>query len=135
VKGSGFYRFDSGFNVGASALWQSGTPLNEFGGGLYPPWFPSFLQTRGTAGRTPSIFDLSLRLDYTFLRTSPGRFKPRLILDVYHLFSGRKPVDYEQQHYFNTDAEGNQIDPNPTYGMVKQYYPPTTARLGFEVTF
>jgi hypothetical protein len=35
VKGSGFYRFDSGLNVGASVLWQSGTPLNEFGGSAF----------------------------------------------------------------------------------------------------
>jgi hypothetical protein len=87
------------------------------------------------AGRPPSIFDLSLRLDYTFLRNATGRWKPRLILDVYHLFSGRKPVNYDQIHYFNQDAAGNQIDPNPTYGMASQYYPPTTARLGLEVTF
>ncbi len=135
LKGSGFYRFDSGLNVGASALWQSGTPLNEFGGSAegYPNM--AFLRQRGTAGRTPSIFDLSLRIDYTFLRHSPGRWKPRLILDVYHLFSGREPVDYDQFHYYNRDAEGNQIDPNPTYGMVKRYYPPATARLGLEVTF
>ena len=134
LKGSGFYRFVSGLNVGASLLWASGTPLNEFGGTTPAGWY-SFLRKRGTAGRTPSIFDLSLRLDYTFLRNSPGRWKPRLILDVYHLFSGRKPVDYDQVHYFNEDADGNQIDPNPTYGMVKQYYPPTTARLGLEVSF
>ena len=44
-------------------------------------------------------------------------------------------MDYDQNHYFNEDAEGNQLNPNPTYGMVKRYYPPTTARLGFEVSF
>ncbi len=133
-KASGFYRFASGLNIGSSGLWQSGTPLNEFGGDAHG-WPFALLRPRGTAGRTPSIFDLGLRLDYTFLRKSTGRWKPRLILDVYHLFSGRKPVDYDQTHYFNRDAEGNQANPNPTYGMVKQYYPPAAARLGLEVTF
>lgn len=54
---------------------------------------------------------------------------------MYHLFSGRKAVDYDQIHYFNKDDDGNQIDPNPNYGMATRYYPPTTARLGLEVTF
>lgn len=132
LKGAGFYRFDSGLNIGASLLWESGTPLSEFGGGHYGA---VFLKQRGTVGRTPSIVDLSLRLDYIFLRSSPGRWKPRLILDIYHLFSGRIPVDYDQVHYFNQDASGNQIDPNPTYGLPTRYYPPPTARLGLEVTF
>jgi hypothetical protein len=135
LKGSGFYGFRSGFNVGASALWQSGTPLSEFGGSAYGQPAFTFLRPRGTAGRTSSIFDLSLRADYTFRQKSPGRWKPRLILDVYHLFSGRKPVDFDQVHYFNVDADGNQIDPNPTYGTARKYYPPTTARLGLEVSF
>ena len=135
AKGSGFYRFESGLNLGASVLWQSGTPLNEFGGGAYGGVWYTFLQRRGTAGRTASIFDLSLRVDYTFLRNSVGRWKPRLILDIYHLFSGDKAVDYEQVHYFNVDAEGNQINPNPSYGMASRYYPPATARLGLEVAF
>jgi hypothetical protein len=113
-----------------------GTPLNEWGTGLWAGGtYTKVLQQRGTVRRTPSIFDLSLRLDYRFLRNSPGRWKPRLSLDVYHPFSGDKPVDYEQQHYFYEDSEGNQIDPNPSYGVATRYYPPTTARLGFEVTF
>ncbi len=134
-KASGFYAFDSGLNVGASLLWESGAPLNEFGGSVYgPPWW-TFLQPRGTAGESPSIFDLSLRLDYTFFARSDRRWKPRLILDVYHLFSDERPVDYDQFHYFNQDADGNQIDPNPTYGEPIRYYPPTTVRLGLELSF
>ncbi len=134
-KASGFYAFDSGLNVGASLLWESGAPLNEFGGSVYgPPWW-TFLQPRGTAGESASIFDLSLRLDYTFFARSDRRWKPRLILDVYHLFSDERPVDYDQFHYFNQDADGNQIDPNPTYGEPIRYYPPTTVRLGLELSF
>jgi hypothetical protein len=134
-KASGFYLFEIGLNVGASIVWQSGTPLNEFGGSVYGPPFQTFLQQRGTAGRTPSLFDMNLRLDYTFGRNSAARWKPRLILDVYHLFSDGTPVDYDQIHYFNVDADGNQIDPNPTYGWVNRYSPPTTVRLGFELSF
>jgi hypothetical protein len=135
LKASGFYLFDFGLNVGASILWESGAPLNELGGSEYgrPNWI--FLQPRGTAGESPSIFDLSLRLDYTFFARSERRWKPRLILDVYHLFSDERPVDYDQFHYYNQDADGNQIDPNPTYGEPIRYYPPTTVRLGLELSF
>ena len=134
LKASGFYRFDVGLNVGASMIWQSGTPLNEFGGSAYG-WGYSFVRPRGTAGRTPSIFDLDLRLDYTFGSRSAKRWKPRVILDVYHLFAERTPVNYDQFHYLRKDGTGNQIDPNPNYGQPTHYFPPTTARLGFEVSF
>jgi hypothetical protein len=134
-KASGYYRFDRGLNLGASLIWESGTPLNEFGtAALGSPWY-CFLQPRGTAGRTPSIFDLNLRLDYTFGVRAATRWKPRLIVDVYHLFSDERPVDYDQTHYLNIDGEGNQINPNPTYGEPTRYYPPTTVRLGLELSF
>lgn len=135
VKASGFYAFDFGLNVGASLLWESGAPLNELGGSAYgwPNW--TFLQQRGTAGESPAIFDLSLRVDYTFFARTSRRWKPRLILDVYHLFGDEKPVDYDQFHYYNRDADGNQVDPNPNYGEPIRYYPPTTVRLGLELSF
>jgi hypothetical protein len=44
-------------------------------------------------------------------------------------------VDYDQFHYYNQDPDGNQIDPNPTYGEPIRYYPPTTVRLGLEFSF
>jgi hypothetical protein len=134
-KASGFHQFEFGLNVGASLLWQSGTPLNEFGGASYgQPWLV-FLRPRGTAGRTPSILDLSLRCDYTFGIRSASRWKPRLVLEIYHLFSSGQPVDYDQVRSFRQDAEGNPVDPNPTYGEVLRYAPPASARLGFELAF
>ena len=50
LKASGFYRFVSGLNVGASVLWQSGTPLSEFGGSAVGYPYKVFLRQRGTAG-------------------------------------------------------------------------------------
>ena len=102
----GYYLFEIGLNIGSI------DPLGERDAAQRVRWqrlratLPvSFLQQRGTAGRTPSIFDLNLRLDYTFGRNSATRWKPRLILDVYHLFSDGTPVDYDQIHYLNVDAE------------------------------
>ena len=134
-KLSGWYNFPFGLNAGAFILWQSGTPLNEFGG-LYPvqPW-QILLVPRGSAGRTPSVFDLSLRFTYQFAAISEQFRNTRLVLDIFHVGSQRTPVNYEQVHFFNRDMNGNQINPNPNYGLASRYYPPMSVRLGFEVGF
>jgi hypothetical protein len=134
-KASGFYRFDFGLNVGTSMLWESGTPLSEMGATVWGPTWYTFVQPRGSEGRTSSLFDLNVRLDYTFRRSANSRWHSRLIVDVFHLFSEREPVDVDQVHYFNADDSGNPINPNPTYGRPTRYFPPTTVRLGLELGF
>jgi hypothetical protein len=135
LKASGSYRFGFGLNVGTSLLWATGTPLSERGPTAYGGLFYGFIQPRGSVGRTPTLFDLSVRLDYRFKVGASSRVTPRLILDVFHLFSDRTPVAYDQLHYYSLDESGNYTDPNPTYGMPTHYAPPTTARLGLEVSF
>jgi hypothetical protein len=134
-KFSGSYRFDFGLTAGTWIIWQSGTPLNEFGGSTAgPPWF-IFLKQRGTAGRTPSTFDLNLRLTYDLARLTHTKWQPKLIADIFHIGSRRNPVNFEQVHYFNQDPDGSQINPNPIYGRATRYYPPMSMRLGIEVNF
>ena len=60
---------------------------------------------------------------------------PRIFLDVFHVASNRTPIGYDQIHYHNLDADGNQIDPNPTYGEAIRFFPPMSARLGMEMRF
>jgi len=134
-KFSGSYRFDFGLTAGTWIIWQSGTPLNEFGGSTSgPPWYV-FLRQRGTAGRTPPIFDLNLRLTYDLTRLTHTRWQPKLIADIFHIGSRRRPVDVEQVHYFNQDQTGNQMNPNPIYSLATRYHPPVSMRLGIEVDF
>jgi hypothetical protein len=134
-KLSGFYRFHFGLTAGTWIIWQSGTPLNEFGGSTIGPPSFIFLRQRGTAGRTPSIFDLNLRLTYDLARLTQTKWQPRLIADIFHIGSQRKPVNFEQVHYFNQDPGGNQINPNPIYGRATHYHPPMSMRLGIEVNY
>jgi hypothetical protein len=61
--------------------------------------------------------------------------RPRLIVDVFHLGSQREPADFDEVRNFNQDVDGNQIDPNPTYGLATRFQPPTSVRLGVEVDF
>jgi len=134
-KFSGSYCLNWGLTFGTSLSWQSGTPLSELGGTSAGRPFFGFVRQRGTAGRTPSIWDLNLRLVYNLSRDGRASFKPRLILDAFHLGSRRTPVNFEQIHYFNLDANGKQKDPNPIYGRATRYQPPMAVRLGLEVGF
>ncbi|MCF8242254.1 MAG: TonB-dependent receptor [Melioribacteraceae bacterium] len=61
-KFAGFYKFDFGLVCGTSIVYQSGTPLSEFGVDPYGLLLPVFINQRGTAGRTPALFDMNLRL-------------------------------------------------------------------------
>jgi hypothetical protein len=138
VKLAGGYPVGYGLTVGASLVWQSGTPLSEFGP-VEPEGLPyGFLRKRGTAGRTPSIWDLGLRFRYDIPSSSTshgGWPQSRLILDLVHVGSPRKVVDRDQTSYFTMDSAGDLIDPNPNYGRATKYQSPMAMRIGMEVAF
>jgi hypothetical protein len=125
------YRFTPGLTGGISFSWQTGTPLNDLE--TTPDGYLSFMVPRGTVGRTPTTWDLNLRLGYDLPFISSGDFKGRLILDVFHILSQRKPVDIDQRHY-NGDPNGNLIL-NQTYGFGTVYQAPMSMRLGMELSF
>jgi hypothetical protein len=124
-KLSGYYSFSFGLGTGMSLVWETGTPLTEFAGS--PTYF---LSPRGTAGRTPSIWDLSFRFTYSLDNIIKTSFKPKVMLDLFHIFSQRTPVEYDQTHYFSS-----LLIPNQNYLTPITYQPPFTARLGLEVEF
>lgn len=132
VKLSGAYGFHFGLTTGAFFTWQTGTPLNDFG---VNPYYvrATYLVPRGSAGRTPAIWDLNFRFAYPF-QVAKG-VGAKATLDWLHVGSPRRPVWLEQIQYVAEDANGNPINPNPTYGQVRSYQPPTQARLGVEFTF
>jgi hypothetical protein len=124
----------SRLTIGASFMLISGTPLNEYGAvtGFGPP-FRKLISPRGTSGRTPTIWELGFRTTYEL--PSGSGIATRLLLDLEHIGSPRRPVDYDQVHFTCLDDAGNQSCPNAGYGRVIQYQPPMTARLGAEVQF
>jgi hypothetical protein len=131
----GSYHSPVGLSIGAFFLWQSGAPLSELGTQTQIPGWWKFLTQRGTAGRTPAIADLNVRISYAMKETMGKKVAPRLILDVFHIGSRRKPVSYEERHYLGADENGNQIDFNPLYMHPSAYFPPMSARLGMEIIF
>ena len=135
-KLSGSYRVGYGILVGTSFAWMSGTPLNEFGAmPLGRPGYKIFLQPRGEAGRTPSIWDLNIRFAYSLPQSITAGTQSRLLIDLMHVGSPRKAVNFDEQHFNGVDDDGNQVSPNPRYGQATRYQPPMTVRLGAEVSF
>ncbi len=128
-KFSGSYRFLSKLSAGISFIAESGTPLSEY---MYTDQGVMFLSPRGSAGRTPAIWDLSAR--FTYELPFVALWRARLILDVFHIASRRKPVDVDQAYGY-VDVNGVTQWINPTYGQAFRYQPPMSARLGLEMGF
>ena len=132
----GLYKFDFGLSAGFSFVWETGTPLSVYGGPV--PGFPEanmFIGQRGTAGRAPSLWDANFRFAYDIGRLLDLSFQARLIGDVFHFASPKRPVVFDQIKYFGLDQNGNQTDPNPNYGKPTVYQSPMSLRLGLEVNF
>jgi hypothetical protein len=129
-KFSGYYRFSFGLVTGITFIAQSGTPLSELANAGYGI---KFLSQRGSAGRTPAIWDLNARLIYELPLLSSWR--SRLIFDVFHIASQQEVVDINQLKYFDVDENGNPLYPNSNYGLAWRYQPPMWLRLGMEVNF
>lgn len=129
------YRFDNGLTAGMFFTAQNGMPLNEFGASLYDPGEPVFLVKRGSAGRTPAIWDLNVRLTYRFNSNTSGAISPKIILDFQHIGNPRGIVNVNQWRYLGRDSDGNHINPNPTFGQTIAHQSPFMVRLGLEVDF
>ncbi len=131
----GSYGFAFGLTVGTSFSLQSGTPLNELGANPNPFNFV-FLRPRGTAGRTPFLWDWNLHLGYDLASLAHWPVGSVLNLDVLHAFSAKRPVKIEQRRFLAVDlVTGNQISPNPNYLAPLVFQPPMTVRLGAELRF
>lgn len=129
----GAYRFDSGLQLGAFFTWQSGTPLNDLGAHPFDPFQQVFLRPRGSAGRTPAIWDLNFHAEYD-VSSSAVPFGTRLKLDVLHAFNPQEPVELVQQRFLAIDPQtGEQIVPNPNFMAPLAFQPPMTVRLGVEI--
>jgi hypothetical protein len=134
LKLSGWYRTAFGLTVGATGWWMSGTPLTEYGAAANSSVYRTFLSERGSAGRTPSVYDLNLRFAYD-LPYEYGGTRSQLVMDLLHIGSPREAVNFDQQRYWAQDTEGNPTDPNSTYGVATHYQPPMSVRLGLRVDF
>jgi hypothetical protein len=132
-KAVGSYRVTDRFTAGTFFTWQSGTPLNEYGASIVDQFFPVFLVKRGSAGRTPAIWDLNFRLAYD-LNRPPALSRGRIVLDLLHIGNPRTAVVTDQFRFQGRDrVDGSHIFPNPSFGGAIAHQAPMTLRLGIEM--
>ena len=124
-----------GVSAGATLTWATGTPLSELGASPYGfPYF-IFLKPRGQAGRTPSTYDLNVRLSWDTAMNRRSARTIRLIADAYHIGNPRRVVFVDQIHYLAVTSSGVQVSPNPEYGKPLAFQPAAAARFGMEVAW
>jgi hypothetical protein len=120
AKLAGAWKAPVGFTTGLVFSLQSGTPLNAFGEQFFGGH--AFQVPRGSAGRTPVIWDLGLRLAYE--RTLGGRAPAfRVVLDLLQVGNPQRAVRMQQ------------IKDAPDFLKPTAYQPPMTARAGLEISF
>jgi hypothetical protein len=96
------------------------------------PIHAAFVVPRGSAGRTPALWDLNGRLTMD-LPHSPVR-RGRLLVDVLHIGNPQHAVKVDEFKYL-ANSGGTFSQPNPEYGRHIAFQPPMMARLGLELDF
>jgi hypothetical protein len=77
-------------------------------------------------------WDLNLHAGY---QASRSPVSSRFLVDVFHLFSGQRPINFVQRVFLTADpVTGARSTPNPSYGKVLPRQPPMSVRLGVEFT-
>jgi hypothetical protein len=135
AKFSGSYAFDFGLTVGTAIAWMSGMPRNEFAVITDGDGNLAFLRPRGSAGRTESVLDASIRLTYALRPWGRAAVRPKVYLDLFHLGNRRTPVRFDDVRYLALDENRIPSVPNPTYGRPDVFQSPMSARLGVAVDF
>jgi len=126
-KLAGSSELSVGLTGGAILTVESGSPISQFDLGADFPWAPRLMVPRGSAGRTPWLWDLDLRFSYEI----PATFGSgaRLILDLLHVGNPQGIVWVDQNYLFPDGSE------NPAYGSPVAFQRPMMARVGLEVEF
>lgn len=128
-KLSGSRRMRFGLTTSAFVTMQSGAPLNAF---RPTPYGPVFVEPRGSAGRTPWLWDANFRFVQEVRST--GRARGRVLLDVLHAGNPQRPVRLiEQKHQFQIGNAAPALNPN--YRRPLTYQLPMMTRLGVEADF
>ncbi len=130
-KVSGIWALNAALEIGAVASWSSGTPINKYAAdSTLGAWVSGYLVPRGSAGRTPSVFDVSLRLAYVVQPQALGHV--RIFVDANHLSNQQAPVRVDQQYNYVWSAGAPVVNPN--YRKPLAFSPPASIRFGVQWT-
>jgi len=135
VKANGFYEWDSGFSLGATFTYASGTPVNRLGFADQVLPFPYyryelFLTDRGSEGRTPNLARLDINLGYTFKVLKKQQV--RLMLDVTNLLDSQTATALDQRYNFSGLDTGQT---NTYFKSPTTFQAPRLVRFGVRYSF
>ncbi|KAB2958672.1 MAG: TonB-dependent receptor [Thermoanaerobaculia bacterium] len=104
-KVHGGYTFQDGpvegLNIGASAYWRSGTPLNAYGYSFaYSNW-EYYLAPRGSLGRGPSDYEANLNISYP---VKIGDYELQFMVDVFNLLDRQAITTYDERYNLASDG-------------------------------
>jgi hypothetical protein len=134
VKLYGAYLFDWGLQIGGSAFYSTGRPINSFGMNPSDPWRPWYWafysgrtpQPRGSAGRTDDLWSLDLMLRYDFRAAGIDWF---VRAETFNVFHNQTVTEVDEIGEWGCGT------PNETHGFPTAFQRPRTVRLGFGLSF
>jgi hypothetical protein len=151
-KVSGFYNFNFGLEIGATAYWQSGRPLGAQGWSDIYRNNELWLTQRGALGSMPNQYEADLHFAYP-LRLG-DTMNLTFMLDIFNALNRQGATDIDQLYdlsqgqlvpnragceayvgqSFSTSVP-DQCAPNPDYHLPLAWQHPRFARLGIKFSF
>jgi hypothetical protein len=137
----GSYVWPIRLTTGFYAQYLDGTPISKLGAHPIYGANERFVTPRGSAGRTPDIWNIDLHLQYPI--SFGAGTDLALIVDVFNISDEQEAAAVDQTWTLaSRDAQGRPLpglanDPqqNPLWGTPLAYQSPRTIRLGAKLSF
>jgi hypothetical protein len=126
------YVFPFGLTMSLSGYYENGTPLSRLG------WWDAysqaeiFLDTRGTAGHTPDLYEMDLQADYGL---QLGPVTVHILASLFNVLNRQQTQQVDQRWSLIQDNNDLPVPTNDSYGQGTQWQQPRTLRLGLRVSF
>jgi len=130
VKANGAYQWDSGWSLGATLVYQTGTPISRLGYHDGYGRYELFLTPRGTEGRAPDTTRLDTSLAYVMKLA--GKNSVRFVLEVTNLLDSQTATVIDQRYNF---AQSDVGQTNTNYRGPFDFQAPRSVRLGVRYSF
>lgn len=152
-KAYGSYLWPINLTTGFYFQWLDGTPISKLGAHPIYGANERFVTPRGSAGRTPDVWNLDLHLQYPISFGSGSELQ--LIVDIFNITDEQETTTVDQTWTnADEDEDGNPLpglandcggpgsgdgtacpDGNPLWGSTTSYQSPRTIRLGAKFSF
>jgi hypothetical protein len=152
-KIDGYYSFDFGLNIGASAYYVTGKPVTAYGYDVTYRNYEYYLSERGAYGRTDDEYEMDLHFGYPI---KLGGAELNLLLDIFNVLDQQGETDRDMR--FNLDQtldvinyDTGEVNPllaggttceslgvescNPNFNKSNVFQDPRSIRIGVRLSF